>query len=483
MVTYRFRLPELLVRFQPLHLFFFFLLFFLLAPSVNAAEVGYVERPDTFFDQFVSDESLFSLNTTMPTQTFYLPSKYDSVRWYWNQKESMVTSASDFSTTMWNRLDDGDKTVLGAVANVVAGLDKKIVANSVSVPELDKWINNSPAVDISSGLERYRNIPDLLALITQNQNSIYSLKNVVRGAYAFGNYTPFFGVNLPDLIAMNTQNSFQAAENISYLRRDAFNSTALSYLLQYDGEYETKTFGYKTSDMFAALSQNQVFTFTHMKDWFTVPDNTDILYKDGKVHLSNGYDLAQTTAWGFLGLSQNIAGDSKEIILTNTDPNDPLNTDPGFDSFDSIFDFFSIWGSTMQRELTKLRFVLASDDDIEMKEEEKPNEDAVKDNFFGDGEGAVKPGDISSAGDLAGSVKDSFSGAGSATDAFVAINSSDAYSFFSQEVSNSLDTVGSPSVVSNDDFMDNFVADDEGFYTLFDTSYFDMKSFLQGENK
>lgn len=111
MVTYRRCLSKLLVRFQPLHLFLFLFFALLLSPMVSASEVGYVERPDTFFDQFVSDESLFSLSTTMPTQTFYLPSLYDDVSWRWNQNESMVTRASDFSQVMWGRLDDGDKTL------------------------------------------------------------------------------------------------------------------------------------------------------------------------------------------------------------------------------------------------------------------------------------------------------------------------------------------------------------------------------------
>lgn len=447
MVTYRRCLSKLLVRFQPLHLFLLLFFALFLSPMVNASEVGYVERPDTFFDEFVSDESLFSLNTTMPTQTFYLPSLYDNVSWRWNQNESMVTRASDFSQVMWDRLDDGDKTLMGAIANVLGGLDKKIEASAVTVPELDKWVNTYSAPEIG-GSDRYTSVPNLLAVLARNQKAQYELKNV-RGAYAFGNYTPFFGLNLPDLIAMNTQNSFQAAEHISYLRRDAFNSTALSYLLQSDGKFETKTFGYKTSDMFAALSQNQVFTFTHMKDWFTVPERSDILYKDGTVHESNGYDLAQITAWGFLGLSQNIAGTTKKIQYTVTDPSDPFHT-VDYHS-DSLFDFLSAWGSDMQAELTKLRFVLASDDDIHMKEEEKPNEDAVKDNFFGDGEASVKPSDISDAASIVGDTKELFSGAGSVGDAFVVGSDKNTYSFFSSAVASDIDAVANSSVRSVED--------------------------------
>lgn len=482
MVTYRRCLSELLVRFQPLHLFLLLFFALFLSPMVNASEVGYVERPDTFFDEFVSDESLFSLNTTMPTHTFYLPSLYDSVSWRWNQNESMVTRASDFSQVMWDRLDDGDKTLMGAVANVLGGLDKKIEANAVSVPVLNNWINTKDAFVSTGGASVGYSVPNLLAVISKNQqwlrkeimtgvasNSAYRTDGLVHGPITFGNLLQF--------LTYNTNDIFKKIDE----RTKATDSDLIFQTVSFSGWDIIRPTKPTLMSALAGLSQNQVGLQFKLRDFLTVPENSDILYKDGTVHLSNGYDLAQITAWGFLGLSQNIAGTTKEIQYTVTDPSDPFHTVDYHP--DSLFDFLSAWGSDMQAELTKLRFVLASDDDIHMKEEEKPNEDAVKDHFFGDGEGAVKPGDISSAGDLAGGVKDSFSGAGSPTDAFVAINSSDAYSFFSQEVSNSLDTVGAPSVVLNDDFMDDFVANDEGFYTLFDTSYFDVKSFLQGENK
>lgn len=450
MVTYRRCLSELLVRFQPLHLFLLLFFALFLSPMVNASEVGYVERPDTFFDEFVSDESLFSLNTTMPTQTFYLPSLYDNVSWRWNQNESMVTRASDFSRVMWDRLDDGDKTLMGAMANVLGGLDKKIEANAVSVPVLDNWINTKDAFVSTGGASVGYSVPNLLAVISKNQqwlrneimtgvasNSAYRTDGLVFGPITFGNLLQFLTYNTTDIFkkidgrtkATNSDLTFQTLSTLGWDIIRPTNPTLMSAL--------------------AGLSQNQVGLQFKLRDFLTVPENSDILYKDGTVHLSNGYDLAQVTAWGFLGLSQNIAGTTKEIQYTVTDPSDPFHTVDYYS--DSLFDFLSAWGSDMQAELTKLRFVLASDDDIHMKEEEKPNEDAVKDNFFGDGEASVKPSDISDAASIVGDTKELFSGAGSVGDAFVVGADKNTYSFFSSAVASDIDAVANPSARSVED--------------------------------
>lgn len=128
----------------------------------------------------------------------------------------------------------------------------------------------------------------------------------------------------------------------------------------------------------------------------------------------------------------------------------------------------------------------ASDEDIQIRDQEKENTDTAKDEFFGDGQGSVKPSDITEAAGLTSGVKGSFSGAGSPSDVFYTINSSDSYSFFSQEVSDSLDTVGFVSVASaeqeDDSWMDVFSSDEDGYYSLVDTSAFDVLSFLAGDN-
>lgn len=121
---------------------------------------------------------------------------------------------------------------------------------------------------------------------------------------------------------------------------------------------------------------------------------------------------------------------------------------------------------------------------MEFKEQEKPNMDAVKDNFFGDGEGAVNPDQIKDLAGISSGIKDSFAGAGSAGDAFTAINDSQSFWFFSQEVADALDTVNSPAVASEvedeDDFWDQFVQDEGGFYSLVDLSPWDVESYLGG---
>ena len=59
---------------------------------------------------------------------------------------------------------------------------------------------------------------------------------------------------------------------------------------------------------------------------------------------------------------------------------------------------------------------------------------------------------------------------------------SESFWFFSQEVADALDTVNSPAFASveEDDFMDQFVQDEDGFYSLVDMSPWDVNSYLGG---
>lgn len=186
---------------------------------------------------------------------------------------------------------------------------------------------------------------------------------------------------------------------------------------------------------------------------------------------------------GFLGLSS---------LLTNAEPGEVrlswmyVSPDDGLTGtqlkHDTLFSFLGSFASGVQNPLARLAYVLADLDDIAFKQQEKPNMDAVKDSFFGDGEGAVNPDQIKDAAGISSAAKDAFGGAGSPGDAFTAINDSQSFWFFSQEVADALDTVNAPALVSEeeDDFMDQFVQDEDGFYSLIDLSPWDVRSYLGG---
>lgn len=211
----------------------------------------------------------------------------------------------------------------------------------------------------------------------------------------------------------------------------------------------------------------------------------DYLGRD-KTGVRGSWSLADITANGMQGLATLIGGrdegEGRKAVWQWIDPTDPLNTAKirNYEAT-SLFDLFHqiAW---LQNSLAKLEYVFASQEDMEFKEQEKPNMDAVKDNFFGDGEGAVNPDQIKDLAGISSGIKDSFAGAGSAGDAFTAINDSQSFWFFSQDVADALDTVNSPAVASEveDDFWDQFVQDEGGFYSLVDLSPWDVESYLGG---
>lgn len=205
---------------------------------------------------------------------------------------------------------------------------------------------------------------------------------------------------------------------------------------------------------------------------------------DDTESVRGSWSLADITGNGMRGLATLIggqdSGDGRKAVWYWVDPSNPLAPVRNYEAT-SLFDLFWQIG-LLQNSLAKLEYVYASQEDMEFKEQEKPNMDAVKDNFFGDGEGAVNPGQIKDVAGISSGIKDSFAGVGSPGDAFTAINDSQSFWFFSQEVADALDTVNAPALASEeeDDFMDQFVQDEDGFYSLIDLSPWDVGSYLGG---
>jgi hypothetical protein len=106
-------------------------------------------------------------------------------------------------------------------------------------------------------------------------------------------------------------------------------------------------------------------------------------------------------------------------------------------------------GMPMQYDLAKLRYVLASDQDIEISKKNEPVKDAIEDNFVGDAPGAVKPDSVGDMAGISGGLQDSLNTGANAGDVLGFLNGSEGWGFWSQEVANDLRRV-SASVSDNE---------------------------------
>lgn len=110
-------------------------------------------------------------------------------------------------------------------------------------------------------------------------------------------------------------------------------------------------------------------------------------------------------------------------------------------------------GTSIQNDLAKLRYVLASDQDIEIAEKQEAVKGSVADNFAGDGAAAVKPSDVGDMAIFSGDFQDTLSTGVNPAEAFSIVSDGNSWSFWSQDVAGDLDRV--PAVASDDD--DDFI--------------------------
>lgn len=466
MAAYRHCRPGTQVRSLPPHLLFLFVfLCCLLCGSAAAADApqdlvvaapsGYALRDDVTLLDFMVDSDSEVMPLASVAYTAF------GRRYTWDPDTNQVMRISGFSDREWSNFDQGDKYLAGVVLDMALGAQNAIksVAGDVVV-ELDKWINIKAAPEISNGVDHTGiTVPNLLSVLASNQKSIWDLHNNSEFAYRqIQDYLSFYNLSFGDGLALISRNQLTSWEmQITYLR-------ALDGVIDISSGSRVSTT--TLSGMLSVMSSNQYHIDNHLKSWLNEDSSVLTLLSSGQTEQLNGSNITQVTRMGFNGLASLLAGSGGRTIHINTvDPNDPLNMDAGTMELPSLFDFYGYYGETSLRELTKLRFVLASDDDIQFKQDEKPNEDAMKDSFFGDGAGAVKSSDITAAADISGSAQDVFGGAGSAGDIFVAASDSTTYSFFSAAVANDIDSVNAPTAIAEDDsWLEDLPHDEDGFY-------------------
>lgn len=492
MVTFRRRLSGLLVRFQPPHPFFCIVLLFcccLLSGIANATDSQIVSVDPEY--QYQNDVDLFDQTLFALYANGYLVNGENTIfgkRWVYNSTTNQITRVGDLTISQMNTLDDADKLVLSAVAQTLVRAEDTVrsIPSEIS-SNLDDWTNTFPAYEIQGSTNPLTGltVPNLLALISLNQqrNLVTNFDNSLEYMNPYGFQKSLY---LGDGLALLSQNQ---VANFNLLKQMGQNTVWDAVQFNSANELGFQNIGKNHSfgDMLAILSTNDVNFFLNLRSILTNGSLNDYhLTPDGTAETTDNYtSIFRLTQEGFLGMANLLAGTSDKkpfkpgISVFWTDRSDPLSVAERPEQYYNLFDFLSAFAERLDDPLTKLQFVLASDDDIQMKQEEKPNEDAVKDNFFGDGDGSVSTSNISDAAGLTSGAKDTFGGAGSAGDVFVVAGNQDTYSFFSEAVANDLDAVsGSAVAIQDDEWLADIPQDENGFYY---SEFLSPEEYLKGK--
>lgn len=122
-------------------------------------------------------------------------------------------------------------------------------------------------------------------------------------------------------------------------------------------------------------------------------------------------------------------------------------------TYDNILQAITELGGTLQNDLAKLRYVLASDQDIEITDKISPVKDSVVDSFTGESGAAVKADDVGDMAGFSSDIQGALNIGANASDAVGALSSGAGWGFWSQETANDLHNVPSSASVDEDDFV------------------------------
>ena len=180
---------------------------------------------------------------------------------------------------------------------------------------------------------------------------------------------------------------------------------------------------------------------------------------------SNGWSVLGTNVPAYTYLTQGFLGVAAKIDSNFSDWTTQFQGEPSFwaqgnlwnsssgEAYSETYGYF-VWMlsdlmSLQQSDLAKLRYVLASDQDIEISKKNEPVKDAIEDNFVGDAPGAVKPDSVGDMAGISGGLQDSLNTGANAGDVLGFLNGSEGWGFWSQEVANDLRRVSAS--VSDDE--------------------------------
>ena len=488
MVTYGLRQAKPLVRIQAPHPILFILLALCFCMgSGSALEVGdsayYSSAPESLSSAVVSTDSLARV---VGGDIFGI---------YWSSFGGNGQITEIDGVTMKGRAD-GVQELATATYKTFQGVETAVSSSSSSVVEQLIAIRNNLYDTKGTVYTRLVELLNEFKTVSYNGASAW---NYVGGSFNNRNFSDLLAVVTAHLYHSGTWGNYLdsngfgfSGTRVGWARISGEGFLGLSKLLFGDDSHDiyglnyngTDKVGYRGSWSLADIAANG------FQGLATLLAGSGDHRQEGYSWLGQGgyaangpTNLMDMVGDGFLGLSSLLStaelGEAR-LSWMYVSPDDGIS---GLQlKHNTLFSFLGSFASGIQNPIARLAYVLADLEDIEFKKEEKPNMDAVKDHFFGDGEGAVNPDQIKDLAGISSDIKGSFAGAGSAGDAFTAINDSESFWFFSQEVADALDTVNSPAFASveEDDFMDQFVQDEDGFYSLVDMSPWDVNSYLGG---
>ena len=134
---------------------------------------------------------------------------------------------------------------------------------------------------------------------------------------------------------------------------------------------------------------------------------------------------------------------SSNTLLTSVNS----NTSSSASNTSSILSGLSATLPDIKDSVVQLQQVLASDEDLSIRQDQASRVDAINDDFLSSsGDASVSLGDLGSAKDSVSNIKYSLSGGASQSQLWTVLSSgSDAWSWFSQSVADDLDQSGSQS--------------------------------------
>lgn len=435
MVTYRFRDPALLVRIQPLHPVLFLVLVLCLVLPVRAEALPDKELlPDDELIELPEDEVIESRATYKAAGLNFVGSgnQFSKIGGY---STSGMTFAGNGGMVLYQAFSNLDASIAAVDAKAISSTDFDLLLNKYlgqagtlnNIWDLINAVNNNLTAFDSR-------VKTALASVNSNLSSVVSAIGITNDRIGTGGYiyaSPSTLAQVPNVMIALARFSKLVAE----------------------GSFIDSNVLYLGSSGFSAFTSS-----------------------------SRGVGVAALTAEGFLGLSTNLAGSDKSTTFSFLSPGEGGGLKSEDETVDNLLDALGLIGTHLQNPLAKLQYVLASDDDIELKDAVQDNQDSFKDNFTGSGSGAVSGSQIKDVAGISSSVGDAFKDNASAADSFAAISDSNSYSFFSQEVAEALDTTDSPEMVSLDeeDYLEGFELSEDGFYYVADQSPWDISSFLGG---
>lgn len=275
----------------------------------------------------------------------------------------------------------------------------------------------------------------------------------------------------------------------SFANASTLNQSALySVLMGSSGSVSASIYNHGSSEVITSSYSSLGSLFSAFISSYgmntTIGPNNPFLGSDG-LSFSHSVRLGSTAIMtsGFQGLATILRGSSGSVIsATNWSFDSDLNKSSNSVRFSNVLQALASIQSSLQHPLSQLQAVLANDDDLELRQRTQAQVEQVTSDFTGDGAAAPSLSDISDMASFSGQMSSLFSSGSSVGDFFTAAGSADAYQFFSQAVADDLDSTSSVaalSVIDDSDPFDGFVLGDDGFYSLADTSLFDLSAFRE----